>query len=334
MSISIGDPWLDHELFFLHVLTEISTITASVAVLTYNHEAFIRQCLDSILAQVVDFPYEIVIVDDCSTDSTQDILREYEKLYSHVRLHLNPENQGISRNNNLILSLCKGSYVAMLEGDDYWIDPNKLQRQVDFLNSNEDVGFVGGECLKLYPDGRLVQDHEMQTEGKWIKHGDVFKSAAKCPVVRTATLCFRRSIIIPYLAMTGAGNDTVLQAILAKHSHFAKWTLPTSVYRLGGVSNSKQSLQKELIYQGYVNTNRRLKHRLFPEDCPLAADYLSDRESNIRLKMAIKDRDWKRAMMIKSGFKLNKYREKPHVKFLLGPVSCFFLSLLIRRKYE
>ena len=122
-------------------------VLASVAVLTYNHERFIRQCLDSILEQKVCFKYEIVVVDDCSTDSTRDILRDYAQSHLNIRLYLNPENQGISKNNNLVLSLCKGTYVAMLEGDDYWIDPDKLQRQVDFLNSHEDVGFVGGECL-------------------------------------------------------------------------------------------------------------------------------------------------------------------------------------------
>ena len=316
------------------MLTENSAVVASVAVLTYNHEAYIRQCLDSILAQVVDFPYEIVVVDDCSTDSTRDILREYAQAHAHIRLYLNPENQGISRNNNLILSLCQGTYVAMLEGDDYWIDPNKLQRQVEFLNDNEDVGFVGAECLRLYPDGRLVEEHEIPAEGTWMRHGDVFKYAVKGPVIRTATLCFRRSLIVPYLSMVGAGNDTILQAILAKQSHFARWTRPTSVYRLGGVSNAKKSLQKELIYQDYFSTNRRLKHQLFPEECPLDEDALSDRGANILLKMAIRDRDSKKALQIKSGLKTEKYRKKPFVKCLWGPVSCFFLSNLIRKKYD
>lgn len=316
------------------MLTENSAVVASVAVLTYNHEAYIRQCLDSILAQVVDFPYEIVVVDDCSTDSTRDILREYAQAHAHIRLYRNPENQGISRNNNLILSLCQGTYVAMLEGDDYWIDPNKLQRQVEFLNDNEDVGFVGAECLRLFPDGRLVEEHEIPAEGTWMRHGDVFKYAVNGPVIRTATICFRRALIVPYLTMIGAGNDTILQAILSKQSHFARWSLPTSVYRLGGVSNAKKSLQKELIYQDYFSTNRRLKHRLFPEDCPLDEDSLSDRGANIQLKMAIRDRDWKRALKVKSGLKTEKYRKKPLVKCLLGPVSCFILSILIRKKYD
>lgn len=316
------------------MLTDHSTVVASVAVLTYNHEAYIRQCLDSILAQVVDFPYEIVVVDDCSTDSTRDILREYAQAHSHIRLFLNPANQGISKNNNLLLSQCEGTYVAMLEGDDYWIDPNKLQRQVDFLNENDEVGFVGAECMILYPDGRLVGEHEIPTEGKWMRHGDVFNYATKGPIIRTATLCFRRSLIVPYLSMVGAGNDTVLQAILAKQSYFARWTLPTSVYRLGGVSNAKKSLQKELIYQDYFSTNRRAKHQLFPEECPLDEDALSDRGANILLKMAIQERDWKKALKIKSGLKTEKYRKKPYVRFLMGPVSCFFLSILIRKKYD
>ena len=167
-----------------------------------------------------------------------------------------------------------------------------------------------------------------------MRHGDVFKYAVKGPVIRTATICFRRALIVPFLSMVGAGNDTILQAILAKQSHFARWTLPTSVYRLGGVSNSKKSLEKEWIYQDYFSTNRRLKHRLFPEDCPLDEDSLSDRGANIQLKMAIRDRDWKRALKVKSGLKTEKYRKKPLVKCLLGPVSCFILSILIRKKYD
>ena len=176
--------------------------------------------------------------------------------------------------------------------------------------------------------------HEIPAEGTWMRHGDVFKYAVKGPVIRTATLCFRRSLIVPYLSMVGAGNDTILQAILAKQSHFARWTRPTSVYRLGGVSNAKKSLQKELIYQDYFSTNRRLKHQLFPEECPLDEDALSDRGANILLKMAIRDRDWKKALQIKSGLKTEKYRKKPFVKCLWGPVSCFFLSNLIRKKYD
>lgn len=304
----------------------------SVAVITYNHATAISQCLDSILSQSVDFDYEIVVGDDCSTDSTQSILQEYAVKYpNRFVLLLNQKNEGVSKNNINVLSRCRGEFVALCEGDDYWSDMKKLKRQVDFLRTNEECGFVGSTCYLLYPDGSMKVEGiagavESDAQGEWVMDGDVFQETMKGPVTRTATICFRRSIIKDYLQYPGAGNDTVLQAILAKHSLFARWTLPMAVYRIGGISNAHSSLEKELKYHEYVLTNRRLKNRLFPEDFRINENELQDRGDYIRLKYAIRDRNWRYALEIKKGLRSERYRNKNYAKYLKGPLSCFVLS--------
>ena len=109
----------------------------SVCIITYNHQNYIREAIEGVLLQRVNFSYEIIIADDCSTDSTREILLEYEKKYPHLfKLIFQKRNIGPARNWIDLLSKPQGKYIAYFEGDDYWIDENKLQKQVDFLENN------------------------------------------------------------------------------------------------------------------------------------------------------------------------------------------------------
>ena len=108
----------------------------SVIVLTYNHRDYIGQTLDSILCQKVDFPYEILIGDDASTDGTSEIVREYADNNSIIRAFIRKQNIGGTKNLYDLLQRARGEYIANCEGDDYWIDPEKLQFQVNFLQKN------------------------------------------------------------------------------------------------------------------------------------------------------------------------------------------------------
>lgn len=110
--------------------------SVSVLLVTYNHAKFVRQALDGVLMQQTDFEFEIVAVDDCSTDGTLGILQDYEKQYSQLRVLPAPENLGISRNYQRGFTACRGEFVAVLEGDDYWISPRKLEITRDFLKRN------------------------------------------------------------------------------------------------------------------------------------------------------------------------------------------------------
>lgn len=105
----------------------------------YNHERYIAQALDSALAQRTDFAYEIVIGEDCSTDNTRAIAIEYAKRFpDKIRLLAHEKNLGIWDNDQAIIRACRGEYIAWLESDDYWSSADKLQKQVDFLDSNPD----------------------------------------------------------------------------------------------------------------------------------------------------------------------------------------------------
>jgi len=111
----------------------------SVMMITYNHERFIAQALESILAQRVNFDYEIVVGEDCSTDRTRDILMDFHRRYpDRIVPLLRDQNLGIMHNFEATLGACRGRYLALLEGDDYWTSEDKLQRQTDFLDAHSD----------------------------------------------------------------------------------------------------------------------------------------------------------------------------------------------------
>lgn len=115
-------------------------ITVSIICLTYNHSHYIKNALDGFLMQKTNFKYEIIVHDDASTDATADIIREYEKKYpERIKPIYQSENQYSKRVGILktyVYPVIKGKYVAICEGDDFWIDENKLQRQVDFLEKH------------------------------------------------------------------------------------------------------------------------------------------------------------------------------------------------------
>ncbi len=308
-------------------------IVVSVGVVSFNQEKYIRQCLDSILSQDVDFKFEVIVGDDCSTDSTQDILKEYQTRYpDQLTLVLSERNRGISDNYKAVLSRCRGKYVALCEGDDYWISTRKLQLQVDFLEQHHDYGFVGSYTLLLNPDGSFQEDPyhhlpEPRLEDDWECYDNIFDYAKCGPVTRTVSLCFRRSIAEPYFQVPGSGNDLVLQTILAYHSSFAKYTKPLCVYQKGGVSTDRLSLEKQLYYNDWFVGNRLLQKKLFPKECNWDESELGDRRTYLLLKHSIDTYKPFKALAYKKSLKSPAYKGKSFSKYLLGPVSCLLLFL-------
>lgn len=112
----------------------------SVYLITYNHERYIRQALDSILSQKTDFAYEVIVHDDASTDGTTEIVQEYAQKYPEIIVPIIQKENQYSKKVDIYKTFIKdniqGKYIAGLEGDDYWCDENKLQKQVDFLESH------------------------------------------------------------------------------------------------------------------------------------------------------------------------------------------------------
>lgn len=137
----------------------------SISTICFNQAQFIGQALDSVLMQKTAFEYEIVIGDDCSTDGTREILADYQHRWpAKVKPILREKNVGMQRNGIDTIEKCCGEYLAFLEGDDYWTDPEKIQKQVDYLDAHRDCALVhhkvdhiawpGGESLGEYPPPR------------------------------------------------------------------------------------------------------------------------------------------------------------------------------------
>lgn len=136
----------------------------SISCITYNQAPYIRQCLDGFLSQQITFPIEIVLYDDASTDGTQEIIQEYAQQYpSLFNVFLNQENQyskGIrGMNMKFNLHRCKGKYIAFCEGDDYWTDPDKLQKQVDFLEENPEYSICCTNYSEVDDNGKILKEN-------------------------------------------------------------------------------------------------------------------------------------------------------------------------------
>lgn len=114
-------------------------IMVSICCITYNHEKFISQALNSFMLQQTNFKFEIIVGNDCSTDNTLEIVKLFSAKYpDKIKIVSSPQNLGIHYNLINCTKLCKGKYIALCEGDDYWTDNYKLQKQVSFLENNLD----------------------------------------------------------------------------------------------------------------------------------------------------------------------------------------------------
>ena len=135
----------------------------SVIVTSFNHEKYITQCLESILSQTGDFDMEIIIGDDCSTDNTRTIAQYFEEKYPQIITVLPPgPNLGITKNLKRCLEACSGDYVAICEGDDYWTDTNKLQKQKKFLDSHPDYSMCFSAIMIYFEDQNRFEPHHDQ----------------------------------------------------------------------------------------------------------------------------------------------------------------------------
>ncbi|NLK92600.1 MAG: glycosyltransferase family 2 protein [Bacteroidales bacterium] len=119
----------------------------SIVTITYNHEPFIAKTIEGVLMQQVKFPIELIIAEDCSTDGTRAICQQYAEQYPDlIRLITSESNVGAVANERRAILAARGKYIAFCEGDDYWTDPLKLQKQVDFLESHPDYSVTFHRC--------------------------------------------------------------------------------------------------------------------------------------------------------------------------------------------
>jgi glycosyltransferase involved in cell wall biosynthesis len=215
----------------------------SVCVMTYQHVNYIKDCLEGILIQQTDFPFEILLGEDESTDGTREICLEYAKKYPNkIRLFLHHRENNIKINGNptgrfnLLYSFfkAKGKYIALCEGDDYWTDPLKLQKQAEFMDENED-------CNLSYHNTRVTSAEESKDD--YIKQLKGTDSAKKFSLIEyingnglnvwTVTMMIRSKIIseIPDWFYKTPFGDLPLKLLCVYHGMIGYIPETMSVYR-------------------------------------------------------------------------------------------------------
>lgn len=177
---------------------EISPLV-SIHCLVYNHEPYLRQCLDGFVMQKANFKFEAIVHDDCSTDGSADIIREYAKRFPNIIKPIyEKENQyskvGFSGINEIMFSQIKGEYIAFCEGDDCWIDPLKLQKQADILDQEPDLTLVYTGFHNIDFQNNLIRRkyyEKLQTQSP---SGDILGLLFKKNYVMTVTAMYRKSL--------------------------------------------------------------------------------------------------------------------------------------------
>lgn len=228
--------------------TDFTEPEVSVCCITYNHEKYIQETLNGFLIQETDFPFEILIHDDASIDGTADIIREYVKKYPDLIKPIYQSENQYSRskkiNPEFNFSRAKGSYIALCEGDDYWIDPNKLRIQKQFLDQNPDYVICYTDAMAITENGTDLSDQYPA-----IRDDLAAEELQKCPSIYTLTTMFRNLISTnpPELAIARYGDLTMWSRLgeFGKGKFLAE--IKPSFYRIhqAGV-HSMQSKDRQL----------------------------------------------------------------------------------------
>jgi glycosyltransferase involved in cell wall biosynthesis len=195
----------------------------SVCMTTYNHEAYIAEAIEGVLMQKTSFPFELLIHDDASTDGTADIIREYEARYPDIIKPIyqkeNQYSKGVCVERKFLFSRVQGKYVAVCEGDDYWTNPLKLQKQVDFLESHPDYSICGGMYQTIYENVNsgvvdldwLVDVMQKYPKGKTITLDNYFYPY----LFWFLTVCVRRECLEGLNKYSKIKDDTLFAEALA-----------------------------------------------------------------------------------------------------------------------
>ena len=241
----------------------------SVCLAVFNNEKTIKRAIDSILNQKTDFEFELVINDDASVDKTPQIIKEYKYSYpDKIKCILQSHNQfsiGICPFNDILFENTKGTFIAMCEGDDYWIDRYKLQKQVDLLKKNEDYGLVHTEFSTYYsePKYMLKKTHDASHVLLQHKCSNAYWnfSGSGLQTIKTVTVCFRFALLEDWLKIRKVWNlkankpyivDFALFFYLSCVSKIGYIDTPTAVYvtsKSGSLSNSGLNIKKSLDFQ-------------------------------------------------------------------------------------
>lgn len=218
----------------------------SVSMITFNQSLYVSQAIEGVLMQQTSFPFELIISDDCSTDGTREICQRYKESYpDRIKLLLPNKNLGISENFYTTMFATTGKYIAFCEGDDYWIDPRKLQKQTEYLESHSDVGCVYTDFNRLSQETGTFEYSLFHTNARWFPlHSDLATFICNPSYLAPCTWLFRRELLVrPSFESVDATFVLFDHMLSETNIYFLPDT--TSVYRnLSESASHSKSLKK------------------------------------------------------------------------------------------
>ena len=207
----------------------------SVVMITYAHENFIEQAINGVLMQECDFEVELIIGNDCSPDKTDEVVKEIIKNHprtSRIKYIKHEKNIGAMSNFIFALNMAKGKYTALCEGDDYWTDPFKLQKQVDFLEANPKYSFSMGKVKILkQQSGKIIDKEERVNPSE--KETYILKDYLKGLFSQTSTFVFRNNLesFPNWLLNAHAGDQSIVVIMTGSEGKIKYHNEYFSIYR-------------------------------------------------------------------------------------------------------
>jgi glycosyltransferase involved in cell wall biosynthesis len=259
----------------------MNSVVLSVCLITYNHEEYLRQAIEGVLMQKVDFSWELVIADDYSTDGTREIILEYTNRYpDFIKVILQERNVGAASNFIDLLSASKAEYIAYFEGDDFWTDPLKLQKQVDFLKLNQEY------VCHCHNANVMMHDNIIRTYTDLPRGNMTKETFLGILAISTGSILFRNVFQqkIPKI-LSDLPQDTVLFFYLFEFGaiYFSDEIMLTYRIQEKGAWNSQNELTKvnKLLYVlNYISNNF---HLISGEKRQMNLYILSLRQSRIKI---------------------------------------------------
>jgi len=246
-------------------MNELSRPKVSVSLITYNHADFIEQAIESVLMQETDFEYELVIGEDDSSDGTREIVQSYAEQYpDKIRLLLNDRVNVIYIDGrptgrwNMVNTLqhCNGQYIAWLDGDDYWTDPQKLQKQTDFLDEHSECSMCYHNTLMVYQDRKHNPIRFNLPVGKKTYS---LKDLLKGNFIHLSSVLYRNKLFsgFPDWFCTVAVGDWPLFIMIAQYGDIGYINEIMSIYRVwtGSIHSHRRRIR---LFQEMIETSKVL----------------------------------------------------------------------------
>lgn len=259
-------------------------IMVTVCVMTYNQEHWIRQTLDSILAQRTEYPLEVVIGEDSGTDGTRAICQEYANKYENVTLLPSTENLGVTANWIRCVQAGTGKYIMSCAGDDFWHNPNKIQMQVDFMEAHPECVVCHTDIDELHEKHGLLKKNLKKTSGMVPPEGKIQKeilSGKEC--ISAVTMCIRREAFEKYVPADEFARrrfpreDWPTLLVLSAYGEIRYLPISTATYRVGQESITRTSDYKAIFKRAQQDKEMtKYLYSLFPEWGPFRDGYYFD----------------------------------------------------------